>query len=82
MLVYSRQTHRFELLLDGGEFPTVSVSFFRGRRTFFSDIRAAGKRRYYDQVSAFEGKRVRVIGTEYHGYPSVNVGHIALAEPP
>jgi hypothetical protein len=56
--------------------------FSGGRRTFFSDIRAAGKPRYYAQVSAFEGKRVRVIGTEYHGYLSVNVGHIALADPP
>jgi hypothetical protein len=52
-----------------------------GSRTLFSAASRAVPPRFYEQVSGFLGKRVRIVGTAVNGQVSADVGHVvALAE--
>jgi hypothetical protein len=80
ILVYPEGSTRFELQQEGVRHPTIQVSFFRGRRTLFTEASRTVPPRFYDQVSGFVGKRVRIVGTAVNGQVSADVGHVALAE--
>jgi len=80
ILVYPEGSTRFELQQEGVRHPTIQVSFFRGRRTLFTDASRTVPPRFYDQVSRFVGKRVRIVGTAVNGQVSADVGHVAFAE--
>jgi hypothetical protein len=82
VLVYEERMRRFSLYPLEDRHPTISVYFFRGRRSIFGDDDRTGPPRFYDQVSNFVGKRVRIVGTALNGQLSADVGHIVLAETP
>src|SRR5262245_13494281 len=80
VLRYQESMRRFELFPLEDRRPTIYVYFFRGRRTIFTEENVMGPPRYYDQVSTFVGRRVRVIGKALSGAVYVDVGHIVLTE--
>jgi hypothetical protein len=82
VLRYKDSMRRFELFPIDDRHPTIYVYFFRGRRTIFTEENLTGPPRYYDQVSNFEGKRVRVIGKALSGAIYADVGHIVLSDAP
>jgi hypothetical protein len=83
LLTYSERARTFELRPpDGARTPSARVSFYRGRRTHFSELVSTRQPRFYDQVIGFSGKHVRIIGQIYQGHLSADVGHIALAQTP
>ena len=80
VLRYQENMKRFALFPAEDRQPTIYVYFFRGRRTIFSEENEAGRPRYYDQVSNFVGRRVRIIGKALNGAVYADVGHVVLAE--
>jgi len=82
VLAYAERPRRLELHTEGAETPAIRVYFFLRDRTLFG---ASGSRlppRYYDQVSEFVGKRVRIVGTAAPGQVRADIGHIVLADAP
>jgi hypothetical protein len=82
VLVYAERPRRLELHPEGAGTPSIRVYFFFKDRTLFG---ASGPRlppRYYDQVSDFVGKHVRIVGTAAPGQVRADIGHIVLADAP
>jgi len=80
ILVYSSGADHFDLCPEGARYPSIKVYFYRGRRTLFSAMSTTAQPRYFNQVSPFVGKRVRIIGQAVNGQVSADVGHIVLAD--
>ena len=80
VLRYQERMKRFSLFPLEDQQPTISVYFFRGRQSIFTDDSRTAAPRYYDQVGNFVGRRVRVVGKALNGAVYVDVGHIVLTE--
>ena len=80
LLVYAERPRRLELYPEGARTPSIRVYFFRGDRTLFGATSPRLPPRYYDQVSEFVGKRVRIVGSARPGQVRADIGHIALAD--
>lgn len=79
ILVFSAETGRVALRPLDDEGPSITVFFFRGRRTHFAETPSNGRPRYCDQVAAFLGRRVRIIGTAVNGQVDADGGHVVGA---
>jgi hypothetical protein len=80
VLRYQNNMKRFALFPLEDRQPTIYVYFFRGRRPLFTEESQTGRPRYYDQVSNFDGRRVRIIGTAVNGALTADVGHVVAAD--
>lgn len=80
ILIYSAPMDRFALRAPDGTGSTITVFFFRGRRTHFSETPSNGHPRFYDQVAALVGERVLVVGTAVSGQVDVDVGHVVVMD--
>jgi hypothetical protein len=80
VLVYAERPRRLELSTDDAGTPSIRVYFFLGNRTLFGATSPRLPPSYYDQVSGFVGKRVRIVGTAAPGQVRAEFGHIVLAD--
>lgn len=80
LLVYSEGPRRLELYQDGAGTPSIKVYFLLGGRTLFGATSPRLPPSYYDQVSEFVGKRVRIVGMAFAGHVRADIGHIVLAD--
>jgi hypothetical protein len=80
VLVYLEHPRRFELVPAGAGYPSIRVYFTRGGRTLFGGKSPRLPPRYYDRVSRFVGKRVRIVGTAVPGVVTADFAHIVLAD--
>jgi hypothetical protein len=80
VLVYADGPRRLELHPEGAGTPSIRVYFFLGDRTLFGAAAPRLPPSYYDQVSEFVGKRVRIVGMTAPGQVRADIGHIVLAD--
>ena len=80
VLVYADGPRRLELHPEGAGTPSIRVYFLLGDRTLFGATAPRLPPSYYDQVSEFVGKRVRIVGMTAPGQVRADIGHIVLAD--